>query len=250
MMMIEYLPPKNGLIIRQMREAAGLTRREIAKDLGVAAASLKDYERGRRRMTPGFFDAAIKIIGEYAAPIVSPRAKPQPDNVNIGKLIKNAREEHGLSRKRLAAITGLSEGGIQHIEENEVKGSHRTFAILRNALGLSFKIPLNIRKNGKRPKEQTARDVFIPACIQRNFTPGKTYSFARKDSETRKKTLYYCGEQPGAFGVTHYLFRHPEAGYLESFTDAACVDWKITEVNHEKHRGKNAKGHKEGVCPL
>ena len=249
-MAIEYLPKEKGLIIRQMRQAAGLTRREIAQEFCVTVAALKEYERGRRRMTPGFFDAAIKILGEYAAPIARPTAEPQPSNLNIGKLIKSAREACGLSRKKLADITGLSEGGIKHIEDNKVKGSKKTLVILRDALGLSFKIPLNIRKSGKRPKEQTARDVFIPACIQRNFTPGKTYSFARQDLEMRKKTLYYCGEQPGAFGVTHYLFRHPEAGYLESFTDAACVDWKITEVNHEKHRGKNAKGHKEGVCPL
>jgi DNA-binding XRE family transcriptional regulator len=52
-----------GSRLRQARLMAGLTRQSLASAIGVAAATLRHYETGARRMPPARLAAAVVLLG-------------------------------------------------------------------------------------------------------------------------------------------------------------------------------------------
>jgi len=56
--------------------------------------------------------------------------------MNIGKLIKQKREEKGLSRRELAESVGVKEAMISHIENGKRKVSPMRAASYEQALGI------------------------------------------------------------------------------------------------------------------
>ena len=215
---------------------------DLAQALLISRSALNNYERMKARIPRDVYEQAFQLLSVHIAPPSgAPRASPVAE-IN-GQRIKQARQEQGLSIRALAKIAGMSEANIRYIEGGG-RGTKNSLTRLQNALGLKLKIPLGVRDHA------TELSKPLRLRIQRSFFSGRLYAFVWPGVMMQKKELYFICEQPGAFGVVHHIFRHPEAGYLESFTDAACVDWIITEVKHAKHRGKNAQRDKEGARSL
>lgn len=208
---------------------------DLARALLISRSALNNYERMKARIPRDVYEQAFQLLSMHIAPPSNAsRASPIPEV--SGQRIKQAREAQGLSIRALAKIAGMSEANIRYIEGGG-RGTKNSLTRLQDALGLRLKIPLGVRDHATELNKPSK------SRIQRNFSPGRLYAFVWPGAMIQEKELYFICEQPGAFGAVHHIFRHPEAGWLESFTDAACVDWIITEVQHAQHRRKNAKGH-------
>ena len=56
-----------GARIREAREAAGLSRNELAARLAIKARAIGHYERGRYRISAGLLDALARMLGRDIA---------------------------------------------------------------------------------------------------------------------------------------------------------------------------------------
>lgn len=55
---------ETGKLVREMREAKGISLRQLAKQMDVSAPFLSDMERGRRNWTTARFEQAERAINK------------------------------------------------------------------------------------------------------------------------------------------------------------------------------------------
>ena len=85
----------------------------------------------------------------------------------------------------------------------------------------------------------TPIDLQAFSLKRRVFTPGNTYTFTIKNGRhvaktggfhsTKIRRLIFLRDEAGAGSVVHHLFRSDVAGWIESFTDAQCLEFNIKE---------------------
>lgn len=215
-----YLPPGKWRIILIARKRAGMTQRELATALGVSRGMINQYEHQRTRINRDVYLMALSVLADVTPE--APRSNRTP-TIN-GAMIRRERERQKISGRALAKRAGVSESLVRYIEKGG-KGSMEALARLRDALGLgpAVKIPLDARTS-------CGALLKLPTTIKRTFKPGRAYLFCEGKNPQRR--LVYLRSQPGA-GVTHHIFQH-EAGYVETFTDSACIDLSIMEVKKGK----------------
>jgi transcriptional regulator with XRE-family HTH domain len=73
-----------GQELAQLRKAVGLSQEKVAIRLGISAKQFSKYELGQNRIPAGRYEAALKILREYAGLSgfeegQSPYAPPKPE---------------------------------------------------------------------------------------------------------------------------------------------------------------------------
>lgn len=78
--------------------------------------------------------------------------------------------------------------------------------------------------------------TLLMSLERRVFTPGQTYTFVSKNGRysgerssefTKNRRFMFLRDEEGAGNVVHHIFQLKGASYLESFTDAQCLDYNI-----------------------
>ena len=126
-----------GEIVRWLREGARLARRELAKETGLAEATIKHVESGRHKSNAETIrkllrapcmstllelaESAGLALGLGRSGIGGPKAQPtEPatptDLERLGQLVRRLREAGGLTRLELSTATGISVEVIRHLE--------------------------------------------------------------------------------------------------------------------------------------
>lgn len=80
----------------------------------------------------------------------------------------------------------------------------------------------------------------LPVLKRSVFTPGQIYEFKSKSGKsnglttalhnTRVRIFIFERDEKGAGSVVHHIFRSRAAGWIETFTDAQCMDYHVREV--------------------
>lgn len=107
-----------GILIKQKRKAAGLTQEELAKKIGCATITIRQYESGKR-------EPSIIVLGKLANAL----------DVDIFDLIPEDPEittTSSLSQDQIDAIETLSGG------DEVLKAVLTIFAILPREMGVQF----------------------------------------------------------------------------------------------------------------
>lgn len=132
--------------LRSMREAFGLTRKELAEKTGLTERQLYSYEREENGSEPtlavlsqlaDFFEVSTdELLGR--SPAYSAKMLPSPLNLNMfGIRIRKRREEMHLSRKDLSERAGITTAYLSVVEKGKKIPKIETCIRLLNALNMS-----------------------------------------------------------------------------------------------------------------
>jgi DNA-binding transcriptional regulator YiaG len=102
-----------GEHIRQRREDLKLSQREAARILGVGLATLRNWERGRAKVSDSYQPRAIRFLGFDPNPV---RSFPER--------IRAARHAAGLSQKAVALRLGLDPSTVRTWEAGRGESGH------------------------------------------------------------------------------------------------------------------------------
>lgn len=127
-----------GRNVRLVREAAKMSRRELATAAGISQRFVEKLELGYLRPSPETVKAlasalgvSIKYLGQRLARPPRPR---RPDEVGLAKVVRAARSAAGMSREKLAKVVGIRPGFLMDIEMGRRRASTGTLAALATAL--------------------------------------------------------------------------------------------------------------------
>lgn len=137
-----------GAMLRQARQAAGKSVRDVAELIGTPAAKIAAYERGSKAISlpeleivayslniplRRFLDARSGAL-EDVKPVDAASVLPLRQRM-IGALIRSDREQMGLSIRDLAKATGLPSGRIASYERGERPIPMPELDLIASALG-------------------------------------------------------------------------------------------------------------------
>ena len=107
-----------GRWLAQVRRLAGFSRPKLARRLGVATATVANYERGvahpRPWVVPGLA-RALEIPPERLEEV----QRPDPQAAELGLVVRRLREEHGLTRSQLGARLGWNRKAVRLCERGQ-----------------------------------------------------------------------------------------------------------------------------------
>lgn len=127
-------PTDLGELIRVARLRSGLSQAELASKIGVSQAAVGQWERGITGPRSRHINAASELLG--LDPATLHQAAASTITSELGKRIRAARLDAGVSRSALALAVGVSVAAIGHWESgiNEPRGQH--LQALCDALGI------------------------------------------------------------------------------------------------------------------
>jgi DNA-binding XRE family transcriptional regulator len=114
--------------IRKRRVDLGLTRKELACQLGTNAWTMKHWEEHlKSRIEIRFYPAILEFLGY----------NPLPEPKTRGQAIRRGRHTGGWSRARLAKAAGVDEGTIQRLENDRKDMAKKLAQAVCNVLGIA-----------------------------------------------------------------------------------------------------------------
>jgi transcriptional regulator with XRE-family HTH domain len=132
--------------LRELRQARGLTQRQLAEASGVNRATLQNLELSRvtrpwQHVIHALADALGVEPNDLTTDVFDP-ANPKPPKhgqteIPIGGRLRELRAERGLSQETLASYAGLSRQGIQKIENGSIHVRLSTLQQLALALDVT-----------------------------------------------------------------------------------------------------------------
>lgn len=125
---------------------------------------------------------------------------PEPQNTDIGPLIRSRRKELGLSLRELAERTGVTHGFLGQIERGESSPSIDTFLRIANAL----KAPVTYFIGNDSPSAETDSSEVDAVLQQRLSSDSIRYEMLSRDF-SHKMELFRARMSPGAVWVSRDL---------------------------------------------
>ena len=119
-----------GHHILKRRRDLGLQQKQAARQIGVHAGSLENWEYGRTKPVEQLMPAVIRFLGY----------NPLPSPATPGERVAYERVTRGWSRKRLAASAGVDEATVRRIEEDVPQLTQRSLQAVSRALRRAEKI--------------------------------------------------------------------------------------------------------------
>lgn len=107
-----------GDLLLKYRLDSGFTRLQVAGQIGVTTATVRNWECNRTRVEVRFYPRILGHIG--SAPIKG--------NTTTGALVREERRRRGLSQQQLARLTGVDQATIRRLEADTPRMSRRTVA--------------------------------------------------------------------------------------------------------------------------
>jgi transcriptional regulator with XRE-family HTH domain len=117
-------PSTLGVRIRRRRLDLGLSQRILADRLGVRAEAVASWELGRYQPSIRLWPRIVELLD----------CDPLVVGAELADRICALRRRIGLTRKELAARTGLDEGTVADLEAGRSNPSARVIAIVRSIL--------------------------------------------------------------------------------------------------------------------
>jgi transcriptional regulator with XRE-family HTH domain len=105
----------------------GLDQRTVARAVGVAADTLRNWEKGRTEPEVRFLPALIAFVDHNPL--------PRPDT--CGQALRRRRMSLGLSQERLAALARVDEGSVRRLEADTKGMARRVLQAVRTVLELA-----------------------------------------------------------------------------------------------------------------
>lgn len=124
----------------------------------------------------------------------------QPQNTDIGPLIRSRRKDLGLSLRNLAARTGVTHGFLGQIERGESSPSIETFLRIANAL----KAPVTYFIGNDLPVDEGSSPEVDAVRQQRLSSDSIRYEMLSRDF-SHKMELFRARMRPGAVWVSRDL---------------------------------------------
>jgi len=138
----------DGARLRTQRLAAGMTQRQVAREVDVSESVVAHWERGSQRPTVERVAALARALGLTPTDLTTHDHDPGP------RSLMQLREAAGLKQDRLAARAGLTRTKYSSLERGEVATLSRTDAAqLAKALG--------VRTHDVHTAHATARASFL-----------------------------------------------------------------------------------------
>ncbi|MCL4423961.1 MAG: helix-turn-helix domain-containing protein [Firmicutes bacterium] len=133
---------ETGRLIRQLREARGMSLEELADRLDVPSDCLQDIEEGRRKLASDGLKEVSEIFGVPLSSLEEgPPSDGEPDDktvaISIGRLLRELREGKGFTLAELGKQAGISLAHISEIERGRSAASLKTLEKLTAVLGIS-----------------------------------------------------------------------------------------------------------------
>lgn len=116
-----------GHHILKRRLDLGLQQKQAARQIGVHAGTLENWEYGRTTPADRFMPAVIRFLG------YRPWSVPK----TLGERIAYERVARGWSRKRLAAMAAIDEATVKRIEADAPRLAARGVRAVLRVLGMA-----------------------------------------------------------------------------------------------------------------
>jgi transcriptional regulator with XRE-family HTH domain len=114
--------------LKACRLDLGLYQKQVALMLGVDADSIKNWENGRCKIEVRYYPALISFLNY----------NPLPEAKSRGEAIARERMSRGLSRRRLAALTGVDPATVRRLEADRPRTAKRPARVICRFLGLEI----------------------------------------------------------------------------------------------------------------
>jgi transcriptional regulator with XRE-family HTH domain len=114
--------------LREMRRAKGISQQKLAQEASCSVAMVALFERGYRPASSAIFARVVATLKRENLPAGTQAALDVPR-------LRAMREQMGLTRMQLAAMSGVSPGAIRNAEVAAVASQRETLMRLCNALG-------------------------------------------------------------------------------------------------------------------
>jgi len=224
-----------GKEIRARRLELGLSQPALERLSGVGYRVISSIESGVRF---GSYESRLALARALAldeAAMVEGADSHEFAPIGSGEKLRARREELELSIAELARIAGTNEETISKAERGKTRPLLSTWTRLEKAL-LRYASAIGGSSSVISTRPYVYR--YKGKVLAHSFTEGQAYIFVlrrgRADamgpfhiSNTRR--FVFLRDEPGQ-GCLLHVFRHHEGGWLETFTDAQCSDYKISEV--------------------
>jgi transcriptional regulator with XRE-family HTH domain len=137
--------------LRTLREARGLTRADLAKQVGVTEKSIYYIEHGKTKTPlPETLLAFARVFGVPPETLTGEPSAQPPLATPLARRLRELRQARGLTQRQLAAASGVNRATLQNLELSRVT---RPWQHVINALADAL---------GVAPNDLTT-DVFDPA---------------------------------------------------------------------------------------
>ena len=155
-----------------------------------------------------------------------------------GQEIRQKRRELGISLEKMAELAGTSPYTVHALETGrhkinpDVRG--RILGVLGAPPETASPAPPTIAPTGRKKPQTWLRVIEpIPKWPRYVFEPGAAYVFRIRAAHDAPEVMHISGLKRLRFlrdvrGQTvHHVFLNTATGGVETFTDSACLDWKI-----------------------
>lgn len=237
----------SGPEVRARRVERGLTQQQLADLAGVSQRAVSNIECERY-----FGNTEVRLA-------LAPHLGFDPEAMREGAFERDLapasfagemykrRKELGLSQKVLAHLAGVGESTVGEMESRGRRVSRQIQKLLEDALDRAAEdlpqaqLRAPVREIARRPGPITPQNVYKGEVREMSFVEGRTYLFAQITREgmgkgitpsfhiTPRRRFVFLRDEPGQGCVLH-VFRNVDGGYMETFTDAQCSEYKISEV--------------------
>lgn len=219
-----------GAEMRARRQELGLSQSQIALAAGTSDYTVHSVEVGRHKINA---EVRSRIIAVLEHPESIPETMPAPEPVTawdrerlrVLKILQDEKGRRGMTWRELAGFIGMRSSTLGEIGSGRNRGNLSTWRRICTALGIDS------------PLLDAGDAMWAPgdALLRYAFRPGTAYIFRAKTSAdsaytSALKVLVFLRDV-----AVHHVFRHHEVGYIETFTDAACMGWLIREVKNDSH---------------
>lgn len=114
-------------MLRKARLDRGLLRKEVAEEIGTSVSNLSNWEANRGNVSYKFKNQVFSFLGIC----------PYDASLSLGERLRERREYHGLSIKKLAKILATDPCTIAYWERGEHKPTKSSLAKIRTFLHLA-----------------------------------------------------------------------------------------------------------------
>ena len=165
-----------GVLMRNARQRAGLNIAETAVLLGIAPATLTDYETGAQEADLPVLEELAKICDVPVSYFWGDESLPTPDKSQnfaqaitlkrkiMGLLLTNSRTEMGYSQAELADLLGCSVDEVVDYEQGQAEIPFSRLQRASEVLNVSLDYYLNGGQGAESPDDAASR-VAPPAVI-------------------------------------------------------------------------------------
>ncbi|EME3581508.1 helix-turn-helix transcriptional regulator [Enterococcus faecium] len=183
-----------GIKIKELRKKNKITQSDLAKKIGIGKSAISNYESGYRMpkqdllfKLANFFNESVDI---FFPTYLETQPKPTSLDKKIGNLIKQFREEKGVSQELLVKTLGISLNDLKAYETGQKPFTVDTVFHFADALGVTF--------DDLFPNTTTEYFDEIPAILYLDeenntiiTTNGKKYVVSDKEMQQAKDFLTF-----------------------------------------------------------